>query len=245
MTKYIQGKDGKFEGSIGSGKTNIPPHESNTAGVHLLTDEAKKEQTSQQFLDNAEIALHRKYLKQYGEEADWAYSFSKNTYPAFSKNKAECLTLHTATGTKMGYTSPSALEPNFVDYDEAEIDHYMQLEPHPTLEGVYVSKSRYLEASYEGMPEDTVFAVRLNDSDYDRLLVHGNEIVGEWHDYDTEAYVTESDIYEDELGGSIESVDNSSTRIVRTPNGTPIAINTYLSAERKPSEPDWDDYYRD
>jgi hypothetical protein len=245
-TRYVQGKDGKFKGSIGSGNTDIPtPMDSSVAKAQktaISSDLTKTNEDYDETLQKFELALHKKFVKQYGEKAEWAYDFTKNTYPSFSQDKTECLTTHMAVGEKMGYSSPSALEPKYVDYDETEIDHYMQLEPHSKLEGVYVSRGRYLEAAYENLPEDTFFAVRLNDKDYDKLLVHGDKIVGDWADYDMEAYVVESEVYEDELGSSIESVDSSSTRIVRAPNGVPVAINTYLSAEKKPSEPDWDSY---
>lgn len=244
MNDYIQGKDGKMKGRIGSGKKRIPS-QGNTKTKTSPTPPAETTTSVQDFLNNAEIALHSKYLKTHGAEAEWAYQFAKNAYPTFSKDSSECIVAHMATGTKMGYTPSSALEPRYVDYDEAEIDHYMKLEPHPTLDDVYVSQAKYLEAAYDDLPEDTYFAVRMTETDYDRLLVHGNEIVGEWADYDAEAYVVESQVYEDEFSGSIEQVDSSSTSVVRNPDGTPIAINTYLSAERAPAEPDWDNYRDD
>lgn len=94
MTKYIKGKDGKFVGSIGDGKTNVP-----TAAPNISSHNSSDDSST--LADSTSVAWS-KYQEQTSEAVTRPYGPINEVWARFALTMGECHNLAIATHRETG-----------------------------------------------------------------------------------------------------------------------------------------------
>lgn len=140
----------------------------------------------------AEARINR-VMEAAGPEAQWARRYlGRDSGVTFSPDRSEALITDASTADM--YVGHNWDEPKFATVDMTDASLLMRLTPHPTLNGVYVTR-------VPAPGEDFAFGVQTSaEGGHSNVLVSHDAVEGEWGTSEVQEYATESSPLADELG---------------------------------------------